>query len=114
MVVYKCKRIPDEGECIHIPQLNEENSFNISAEIRRFLPQVASIDYEHDYHGWNYFNASYINEDGDRRRVHIGEGSYIIKRSNTDWSVYPEQTFEKMYNLEGTANEGILDNVITW
>lgn len=51
MVVYKCKRIPDEGECIHIPQLNEENSFNISAEIRKFLPQVASIDYEHDYHG---------------------------------------------------------------
>ena len=105
MVVYKCKRIPDEGECIHIPQLNEENSFNISAEIRKFLPQVASIDYEHDYHGWNYFNASYINDDGgDRRRVHIGEGSYIIKRSDNDWSVYPEQTFEKMYNLD----------VITW
>lgn len=115
MVVYKCKRIPDEGECIHIPpQLNEENSFSISTDIRRFLPQVISLELEHEYHGWNYFNVYYINEEGDKRRVHIGEGSYIIKRSDTDWSVYPEQMFEKMYNLEGTANGGPLDNVISW
>ena len=115
MVVYRCRRLPDEGECIHIPQhLTEENKFKISADIHKFLPQIESLDLEHDYHGWNYFNAYYINEEGDRRRVHISEGSYIIKRSNTDWSVYPEQMFEKMYNLEGTADSGPLDNVITW
>ena len=41
------------------------------------------------------------------------ENSYIIKRSDTDWSIYPEQTFEKMYNLV-KANGGPLNNIVTW
>lgn len=115
MVVYKCKRIPDEGECIQLPQhFCEDNFFTINQDLRIFLPRVAEVNLEHEYHGWNFLDVAYINEDGDRRRVHINEGSFIIKRSDVDWSVYPEQTFKKMYNLEGTANEGPLNNVITW
>jgi len=115
MVVYKCKRIPDEGECIQLPQcFCEDNIFTINQDLRRFLPRITEITLEHEYHGWNFLDVSYLNEFDLKRKVHINEGSFIIKRSDTDWSVYPEQTFKKMYSLEGTANEGPLDNVITW
>ncbi len=115
MVVYKCKRIHDEGDCIQVPQcLCEENIFSVNKELRKFLPRIMEITLEHEYHGWNYLNVTYIDENDRKRSVHITEGSYVIKRSDTDWSVYPEQTFKKMYTLEGTVNSGPLDNVITW
>lgn len=82
--------------------------------MRRFLPRITEITLEHKYHGWNFLDVSYLNELNLKRKVHINEGSFIIKKSDVDLSVYPENTFKKMYNLIGPANEGPLDNVITW
>lgn len=105
MVVEKCKRIPYECECIHIPQhITEENSSTIRADIRRFLPQVVSLEFCYDYS----FDVVFINKYGCKLISHIEKGSYIVKKSDTDWSVYSEQMFEKMYNLKGTT-----DNIAT-
>ena len=41
---------------------------------------------------------------------HIEKGSYIVKKSDTDWSVYSEQMFEKMYNLKGTVDNTTTDS----
>ena len=115
MVVFHCKRLPDEGDCIQLPQdLNPEHNPNLNAELCRFMPEINSIEYSRDYHGWDYLEVRYKSEEGAQKHIHVMAGSFIIKRSNKDWSVYPEQTFKKMYTLEGVVNGGPLDGVITW
>ena len=107
MVVEKCKRIPYECECIHIPQhITEENSSTIRADIHRFLPQVVSLEFCYNYS----FDVVFINKYGYKLISHIEKGSYIVKKSDTDWSVYSEQMFEKMYNLKGTTDNMTADS----
>ena len=108
MVINKCKRIPYECECIHIPQnINEENSSTIRADIRRFLPQVVSLEFGYDYS----FDVVFIDH-GCAQISHIEKGSYIVKKSDTDWSVYSERMFESMYNLEGTNDNKTTGDLI--
>ena len=107
MVVEICKRIPYECECIHIPQhITEENSSSIRTDIRRFLPQVISLEFCYDYS----FDVVFIDKCGFKQIAHIEKGSYIVKKSDTDWSVYSEQMFEKMYNLKGTTDNTATDS----
>lgn len=107
MVVEICKRIPYECECIHIPQhITEENSSTIKSDIRRFLPQVISLEFCYDYS----FDIVFIDKCGFKQTAHIEKGSYIFKKSDTDWSVYSEQMFEKMYNLKGTTDNTTTDS----
>lgn len=106
MVVETCKRIPYECECIHIPQhITEENSSTIRSDVRRFLPQVISLEFGYDYS----FDILFINEH-EYKLSHIEKGSYIVKKSDTDWSVYSEQMFKKMYNLKGTTDNTTTDS----
>ena len=107
MVVEICKRIPYECECIHIPQhITEENSSTIRKDIRRLLPQVISLEFCYDYS----FDVVFIDKCGLKQIAHIEKGSYIVKKSDTDWSVYSEQMFKKMYSLEGTADSTTTDS----
>lgn len=107
MVVEICKRIPYECECIHIPQhITEENSSTIRADIHRFLPQVVSLKFDYNYS----FDVVCTNNHGYEQIAHIEKGSYIVKKSDTDWSVYSEQMFEKMYNLKGTTDNTTTDS----
>ena len=107
MVVEICKRIPYECECIHIPQhITEENSSTIRPDIHRFLPQVISLEFCYDYS----FDVVFIDKCGFKQIAHIEKGSYIVKKSDTDWSVYSEQMFEKMYNLKGTTDNTTTDS----
>ena len=107
MVVEKCKRIPYECECIHIPQhITEENSSTIRSDVRRFLPQVISLEFGYDYS----FDVVFIDKCGCKLISHIEKGSYIVKKSDTDWFVYSEQMFEKMYNLKGTTDNTTTDS----
>ena len=107
MVVEKCKRIPYECECIHIPQyITEENCSTVRADIRRFLPQAVSLRFGSDYS----FDVVLAEKYGCPQIVHIEKGSYIVKKSDTDWSVYSEQMFEKMYNLKGTTDNTNTDS----
>ena len=56
------------------------------------------------------FDVVFINKYGCKLISHIEKGSYIVKKSDTDWSVYSEQMFEKMYNLKGTTDNTATDS----
>lgn len=70
------------------------------------MPQVVSLEFCYDYS----FDVVFINKYGCKLISHIEKGSYIVKKSDTDWSVYSEQMFEKMYNLKGTTDNTTTDS----
>lgn len=99
MVVEICKRIPYECECIHIPQhITEENSSTIRADIRRFLPQVVSLEFCYDYS----FDVVFINKYGCKLISHIEKGDLACM---VDFHMNDESSI----NIQDRSN-----NVISW
>jgi hypothetical protein len=99
MVSGHCERLPDEGDFIQIPS-NLRSHPEVIRELYDFIPNLTAINITEDYHGWTGLDLEYTNEDGTRKAYAI-ENSYIIKRSSNDWTIYPEDTFKKMYKISG-------------